>query len=80
MPIMAIFTATELAEQKTAWKAALLAVSTGKSYEIDGRSLTRANTNEIRATLEWLDEQEAAIAAESTGNAGVRTLISRVAR
>lgn len=64
---MAIFTATELTEQKTAWKAALLAVSTGQSYTIGRRTLTRADSSEIRRMLEWLDEQESLLSAAAAG-------------
>jgi len=64
---MAIFTAGEIAEQKTAWKAALLAASTGKSYTIGRRTLDRADLPEIRRMLEWLDEQEAAETAAASG-------------
>lgn len=62
---MAIFTAAELAAEKTAWKAALLACSKGQSYDMGDRSLTRADLPEIRKTLEWLDEQESAAASDS---------------
>lgn len=64
---MAIFTASELSEQKTAWKAALLAVSTSQSYTIGNRTLTRADLPHIRSMLEWLDEQESAMTAEASG-------------
>jgi hypothetical protein len=73
---LAIFTPSEIAEQKAAWKAALMAVSTGQSYEVGGRSLTRADLPEIRKTLEWLDQQESVAA----GNAGPQFVSGRVAR
>lgn len=64
---MAIFTAAELSEQKSAWKAALLAVSTGQSYTIGRRTLTRADAKVIRDMLEWLDEEDAKLSASAAG-------------
>ncbi|MCB2188825.1 MAG: hypothetical protein KQJ78_20590 [Deltaproteobacteria bacterium] len=62
---MAIFTAAEIAEQKTAYKAALAACSQGRAYSVGSRSLTRHDLPEIRATLEWLDQQEQALAGQA---------------
>lgn len=73
---MAIFTLTEIAEQKTAYKAALLKVSRGQAYDIGGRRLTRADLPEIRETLEWLDKEEAKLGGLG-GPSVVRTLVCR---
>ncbi len=64
---MAIFTAAEIVEQKTAWKKALAAVSTGQTYTVGKRQFTRADLPEIRRTLEWLDEQASLTAAAAAG-------------
>ena len=74
---MAIFTPAELAEQKAAWKAALLAVSTSQSYTIGNRTLTRADLPQIRSMLEWLDEQEAAMSAAASGPSIVQGRVRR---
>ncbi len=71
---MAIFTLTEIEEQITAYKAALKAVSLGKEYTVEGKSLTRADLPEIRTTLEWLDSQRQGV---SSGSGGSRMVINR---
>ncbi len=63
---MSIFTLAEINAVIDRWKAALTAVSTGLSYEIGDRKLTRADVGEIRKTLTWLDEERQAL----TGQAG----------
>lgn len=50
----------------TKYRAALDAIATGQSYEINGRSMTRANLREVRETIEWL-EQRIARATDQTG-------------
>lgn len=55
---MAIFTPSEIAEQMAAYKAALTACASGKSYSISGRTFTRNDLPEIRNTLEWLEGQK----------------------
>ena len=74
---MPIFTPAELAEQKAAWKAALLAVSKSQSYTIGKRTLTRADLSEIKGMLGWLDEQESALTVDA---AGPRIVQGRVRR
>lgn len=51
---MSIFTRTELDAQIAAWKKALLACSSNQSYTIEGRTYTRADLPQIRATLQFL--------------------------
>lgn len=59
---MAIFTDAELTEQITAWKAALLAVSSGQEYSMGDRRLRYSDLPEIRKTLEFLAaEQKSAV-------------------
>jgi hypothetical protein len=66
---MAIFTPAELAEEITAWKAALRACAAGKSYAIGtgatNRSLTRQDLPEIRKQLEWLEQLQNQAAGRS---------------
>ena len=73
---MAIFTPAEIAEQIAAYKAAMLACASGKSYTIGDRSLTRADLPEIRSTLEWLDKQNQV----SSNQGGPAFLTGRPAR
>lgn len=54
-----------------AWLAAELAVSTGQSYSIGGRSLTRASLSEIRQQIQfWRKEVDKL----KQGNRGARVL------
>lgn len=62
---MSIFTLEEIAEQKTAYKKALMALSTSKEYYIGGRRLARSDLPEIRTTLEWLDTEERKLTGKS---------------
>lgn len=52
-------TLAEIEIQLAAWQEALLKCSSGQSYVVggvrNGRSLTRADLPEIRATIDWLD-------------------------
>jgi len=73
---MAIFSPAELTEQITAWKAALLAVSTGQSYTIGKRTLTRADSKEIRETLAWLQTESDKLDA-GAGSGGHRMIPAR---
>ena len=59
-----------------AWIAADLAVSSGQSYSIGQRSLSRANVTEIRNQITYWQrvlDRLAAVAAGNTGNASVLT-------
>ena len=53
-----IFTTEELDQQLADFKAALRAVSVNKEYSIGGRRYTRADVDEIRKTLEWLNAEK----------------------
>ncbi len=44
-------TRTELLDAKSKYEAAILAVSSGQSYAIAGRSLTRADLSDLQAGL-----------------------------
>lgn len=74
---MAIFTSIELAEQKAAWKAALLAISTSQSYTIGKRTLTRADLPEVRKMLEWFDKLESELSSSTSGPLFVEGRIRR---
>ena len=50
MFMSSIWTEPELRELIAAWKQAWLRASTGKSYTIGGRTLTRYDLDEIEAT------------------------------
>ena len=52
-----IWTRSELLSMLEMWKAAYKAASTGKSYTIDGRTLTRQDLGDIRAQLDYLRQE-----------------------
>lgn len=60
------------------WWDALSAVSTGQSYQIGARQLTRADIQEVRNTIQWLTQQRnsfvdaARVSAEVTTPAGFK--------
>ncbi len=62
---MPIFTPEEIAEQKTAYKKALMALSTSQEYAIGKRRLVRADLPEIRNTLAFLEEEERKLSGTS---------------
>lgn len=57
---MAIFTRAQKAEQIKLWTEALAKVSAGQEYTIGSRRLRRADVQEIRQTLDWLNGQPTA--------------------
>lgn len=74
---MSIWTASELDEQITAWKATLLAVSKGQDYrDSSGRQLTSADLPEIRKTLRFLEGEKQRL----TGNSGPVFVSGRIGR
>ena len=56
-----IYTKEELHAEIARWKQALTACATGKSYTIDGRTLTRQDLPAIREHLSWLSDLLAAV-------------------
>lgn len=54
---MAIFTEQELDEQIAAFKEALLALAVNQSYKLGKREYVRADLEEIRKTLKFLDQE-----------------------
>ena len=69
---MSIYTVAECREQLAQWKAASIAASNSKSYQIGGRTLTRANWDEIEKALTFWAKQLAIAEAEQFGSRGVR--------
>lgn len=57
-----IWTRGELLSLLADWKAAYKAASTGKSYTIAGRTLTRYDLADIRAQISYLERELAALA------------------
>lgn len=68
-----IWSREELLEAIAAYKAALLAVATGKSYRIGSRELTRLDLADIRSTLASLKKELEAI----DGTAGPHFVVAR---
>ncbi len=61
-------------ELLAAYKKALMAVSTGQSYAIAGRTLQRADLAQIRSTIQWLQEQIAI--EENQGSGGMDAFVT----
>jgi len=74
---MSIWTHEELLDLIARWKAAYKAASSGQSYSINGRSLTRQNLSEIRSQLDFLQRELDAL----TGNgASLKFIKARTVR
>lgn len=73
---MAIYTAAELAEEIATYKAGISALATAQSYSIGGRVITRADLPAMRSHLQWLGEQQDAMA----GRTGPHITAGRVKR
>ena len=73
---MSIWTREELHDLIAAWKAAYKAASTGKSYTIQGRTLTRSDLPDIRKQLAYLENE---LATLDSGR-GSKRVIMRVVR
>ncbi|MDL2268862.1 DUF6148 family protein [Desulfosarcina sp. OttesenSCG-928-A07] len=71
-----IWTRDELLSLRSLWKAAYKAAATGKSYTIEGRSLTRQNLNEIRAQLSYIQDELDAL----SGRGGPHIVVARPRR
>lgn len=69
-----IWTESELRELIAVWKKAYKAAATGKSYTIQGRTLTRYDLPEIRKQLEYFQSQLDAL----SGNAGPYFVHARI--
>ncbi|WP_165174639.1 DUF6148 family protein [Desulfovibrio sp. ZJ369] len=74
---MSIWSREELLSLLADWKAAYRAASTGKSYTIQGRALTRYDLPEIRNQLSFLENELAALDRGGKGPVFVRARIRR---
>ena len=74
---MTIFTLTEIEEQKAAVKAAMLAVSAGKEFEMNGKRLKREDLDALRRQAKWLDEEEQSL---TSGKSKIRMTTAYVRR
>ena len=63
---MSIWTEKELQEQIALWKMAYSKASTGQSYTIGSRTLTRYDLSEIRKQLEYLEAEMVKISTKRT--------------
>jgi len=54
------------------YKEALEAIATGQSYQIRGRTMTRANLREVRETIDWL-ERRVSRGSDATGGVDLVT-------
>lgn len=66
------YTIDQAREMRDSWLAAEKAVTTGQSYSIAGRSLTRASMSEIRQQLAYWNKQLDAAECALTGRPGKR--------
>ena len=73
---MSMWTREELLSLLADWKAAYKAASTGKSYTIGSRTLTRYDLAEIRDQIDWISSE---LAALSRGRGSVR-VTARIVR
>ena len=64
---MARYTLAEAQQRLEAWKAAELALATGQSYSIAGRSLTRVNLADVMQQIRYWQKQIEEIKAEMLG-------------
>lgn len=75
---MSIWTREELLTLIAKWKAAYLAVASGKSYTIDNRTLTRQDASVIRAQLEALSRELDSL--DNPGQGALRSIPCRTVR
>lgn len=71
---MTVMTLERARKHLDAWYEAELAITTGQSYSINGRQLTRANLSEIRKQITFW---EGKVASLGTRNRRVRRIIPR---
>lgn len=56
-----------MTEEFNTWKTASAAIATGQEYEIAGRRLERANLEEVREYLDYLDKKIKALEENPEG-------------
>ncbi|KNF08545.1 hypothetical protein CLPU_6c00310 [Gottschalkia purinilytica] len=64
---MSIITKERVREHLEAWLNAELAVTTGQSYSIGSRQLTRANISEIRKQIDYWENRLKALELQDQG-------------
>lgn len=64
---MAVMDLTEATEQLSLWLAASRATSSGLSYSIGNRSLTRADTAQILSMIEYWSAKQRELTAAGAG-------------
>lgn len=57
MSYLSLYTDAELQGLASEWKKALLAVSLGKSYSVDGQTVERSDVAHIKSTLSDIAEE-----------------------
>ncbi|MEG2173723.1 MAG: hypothetical protein RRY29_10780 [Desulfovibrionaceae bacterium] len=72
-----IWTYEELTSLIAAYKAAYAAASTGKSYALDGRNLTRQDIPEILRQLDYLSGELASLSGQKRGPVFVQCRVRR---
>jgi hypothetical protein len=55
------------AEQLALWQEGLAKLSTAQEVEIMGKRITRADLDQVRGTIDWLERK---VAAEQAGDGG----------
>jgi len=64
--------AATLSQLKTAYTSAVIALASNQAYSLNGRSLTRSNLTEVKATLGQIIAAE----QELNGESATETLVS----
>lgn len=64
---MKLYTLDEARQHFEAWKAAELALATGQSYSIAGRTLTRVNLDDVKKQMAYWAKIIDRLEAELTG-------------
>ncbi len=77
---MPSFTLDEARRMLALWLEAEARVTTGQSYTIGSRSLTRVNVAEIAERIDYWRNQVAQLEADPTGNRGGRRIWRAVPR
>lgn len=73
---MAGITLAQAQTQLDAWLAASLAVTSGQSYSIGNRSLSRADAGEIRSQIEFWEGRVKSISAAASGRRRTRYVVN----
>lgn len=77
---MALYTLAELETEISTYKAALSALSAGRSTKIGDKELTRHDIPTVRDHLQWLDQQRDQLSACPSPVAAVGRTYARTGR